>query len=152
MDTYPGGQGVVNVAVRKNVNKLLHTYLIKLLTPYWPKIDQALNVLEYDDDASLLHVRNAHGNIVERMPLVPLLIAKLKQKTYKGGLKGGSSTMSPCARWPQRGQLSLLLYCMFFFFLFRVQCTYNTQQTKKKIAMCTVIEFAILMHAFVLCC
>jgi hypothetical protein len=47
------------------------------------KIDKALNVLEYDDDASLLHVRNAHGDIVERMPLVPLLIAKLKQKTYK---------------------------------------------------------------------
>jgi hypothetical protein len=70
MDTYPGGQGVVNVAVRKNVNKLLYTYLIKLLTPHWPKIDKALNVLEYDDDASLLHVRNAHGDIVERMPMV----------------------------------------------------------------------------------
>ena len=41
-------------------------------------------MLEYDDDASLLHVRNAHGDIVERMPLVPLLIAKLKEKTYKG--------------------------------------------------------------------
>jgi hypothetical protein len=41
-------------------------------------------VLEYDDDASLLHVRKAHGDIVERMPLVPLLIAKLKEKTYKG--------------------------------------------------------------------
>ena len=84
MDTYPGGQGAVNVAVRKNVNKLLYTYLIKLLTPYWPKIDKALNVLEYNDDASPLHVRDAHGDIVERMPLVPLLIAKLKQKTYKG--------------------------------------------------------------------
>ena len=46
MDTYPGGQGVVNVAVRKNVNKLLYTYLIKLLTPHWPKIDKALNVLD----------------------------------------------------------------------------------------------------------
>jgi len=84
MDTYPGGQGVVNVAVRKNVNKLLYTYLIKLLTPHCPKIDKALNVLEYDDDASLLHVRNTHGDIVEWMTLVPLLIAKLKQKTYKG--------------------------------------------------------------------
>jgi len=37
MDTYPGGQGVVNVAVRKNVNKMLYTYFIKLLTPHWPK-------------------------------------------------------------------------------------------------------------------
>ena len=34
MDTYPGGQGTANVAVRKNVNDLLHTYVIKLLTPY----------------------------------------------------------------------------------------------------------------------
>ena len=84
MDTYPGGQGAANVAVRKNVNDLLHTYFIKLLTPYWPRIEKALNVLEYDDDASLLHVRNAHGDIVERMPLVPLLIANLKAKTYKG--------------------------------------------------------------------
>jgi hypothetical protein len=66
MDTYPGGQGVVNVAVRKNVNKLLYTYLIKLLTPHWPKIDKALNVLEYDDDASLLHVRNATQYSVAR--------------------------------------------------------------------------------------
>jgi hypothetical protein len=65
MDTYPGGQGAVNVAVRKNVNKLLYTYLIKLLTPYWPKIDKALNALEYNDDASPLHVRDAHGDIVE---------------------------------------------------------------------------------------
>ena len=32
MDTYPGGQGVVNVPVRKNVNKLLYTYFIKLLS------------------------------------------------------------------------------------------------------------------------
>jgi hypothetical protein len=28
MDTYPGGQGSVNVAVRKNVNNLVYTYLI----------------------------------------------------------------------------------------------------------------------------
>ena len=70
MDTYPGGQGAVNVAVRKNVNKLLYTYLIKLLTPHCPKIDKALNVLEYNDDASPLHVRDAHGDIVERMPMV----------------------------------------------------------------------------------
>ncbi len=34
MDTYPGGQSAVNVAMRKNVNRLLYTYLIKLLTPY----------------------------------------------------------------------------------------------------------------------
>jgi hypothetical protein len=84
MDTYPGGQGAANVAVCKNVNDLLHTYFIKLLTPYWPRIEKALNVLEYDDDTSLLHVRNALGNITERMPLVPLLITKLKEKTYKG--------------------------------------------------------------------
>jgi hypothetical protein len=84
LDAYTRGQGSANVAVRKNVNKLLHTYFIKLLTPYWPRIEKALNVLEYDDDASLLHVRNAHGDIMERMPLVPLLIAKLKEKTYKG--------------------------------------------------------------------
>jgi hypothetical protein len=83
MDTYPGGQGAANVAVRKNVNDLLHTYFIKLLTPYWPRIEKALNVLEYDDDASLLHVRNAHVAIMERMPLVPLLITKLEEKTYK---------------------------------------------------------------------
>ena len=37
MDTYPGGQGAVNVAVRKNVNKMMYTYFIKLLTPHWPK-------------------------------------------------------------------------------------------------------------------
>ena len=84
MDTYPGGQGAVNVALRKNVNKLLHTYLINLLTPYWSKINKALNVQEYHDDASPLHVRDAHGDIVERMPLVSLLIDKLKTKTYKG--------------------------------------------------------------------
>ena len=65
MDTYPGGQGAVNVALRKNVNKLLYTYLINLLTPYWPKIDKDLNVLEYNDDASPLDVRDAHGDIVE---------------------------------------------------------------------------------------
>ena len=34
MSTYPGGQGAVNVGVRKNMNDLLHTYIIKLLTPY----------------------------------------------------------------------------------------------------------------------
>jgi len=84
MDTYPGGQGAVNVALRKNINKLLYTYMINLLTPYWAKIDKALNVLEYNDDASPLHVRDAHGNIVERMPLVSLLIDKLKTKTFKG--------------------------------------------------------------------
>ena len=84
MDTYPGGQGAVNVAVRKNVNRLLYTYLIKLLTPYWPKIDKTLNVLEYNDDASPLHVRDAGGDIIERMPLVSLLIEKVKTKTYKG--------------------------------------------------------------------
>ena len=49
MDTYPGGQGAANMAVRKNVNDLLHTYFIKLLTPYWPRIEKTLNVLEYDD-------------------------------------------------------------------------------------------------------
>ena len=84
MSTYPGGQGAVNVGVRKNMNDLLHTYIIKLLTPYWASIEKALNVQEYDDDASPLHVRDAHGNIVERMPLVPLLIGMLKQKTFKG--------------------------------------------------------------------
>ena len=73
MSTYPGGQGPVNVAVRKNVNDLLHTYIIKLLTPYWASIEKALNVQEYDVDASPLHVRDAHGDIVERMPLVPHL-------------------------------------------------------------------------------
>jgi hypothetical protein len=72
------------VAVRKNVNDLMHTYIIKLLTPYWARIEKALNVLEYDDDASPLHVRNPHGDIMERMPLVPLLIKMLKEKTYKG--------------------------------------------------------------------
>jgi hypothetical protein len=46
MDTYPGGQGAANMAVRKNVNDLLHTYFIKLLTPYWPRIEKTLNVLE----------------------------------------------------------------------------------------------------------
>jgi len=84
MSTYPGGQGAVNVGVRKNVNDLLHTYIIKLLTPYWASIDKALNVQEYDDDASPRHVRDAHGDIVERMPLVALLIGMLKQKTFKG--------------------------------------------------------------------
>jgi len=84
MSTYPGGQGAVNVGVRKNMNDLLHTYIIKLLTPYWASIDKALNVQEYDDDDSLLHVRDAHGDIVERMPLVALLIGMLKQKTFKG--------------------------------------------------------------------
>ena len=84
MDTYPGGQGAVNVALRKNVNKLLYTYLINLLTPYWSKIDKALNVQEYHDDASPLHVRDADGEIIERMPLVSLLIEKIKQKTFKG--------------------------------------------------------------------
>ena len=84
MSTYPGGQGPVNVGVRKNMNDLLHTYIIKLLTPYWASIDKALNVQEYDDDDSLLHVRDAHGDIVERMPLVALLIGMLKQKTFKG--------------------------------------------------------------------
>ena len=84
MDTYPGGQGAVNVALRKNVNKLLYTYLINLLTPYWSKIDKALNVQEYHDDASPLHVRDADDDIIERMPLVSLLIDKIKQKTFKG--------------------------------------------------------------------
>ena len=84
MSTYPGGQGAVNVGVRKNMNDLLHTYIIKLLTPYWASIEKALNVQEYDDDASPLHVRDAHGDIVEQMPLVPLLIGMLKQKTFKG--------------------------------------------------------------------
>ena len=84
MSTYPGGQGAVNVGVRKNVNDLLHTYLIKLLTPYWASIDKALNLQEYDDDASPRHVRDVHGDIVERMPLVALLIEMLKQKTFKG--------------------------------------------------------------------
>jgi hypothetical protein len=83
MSTCPGGQGAVNVGLRKNMNDLLHTYIIKLLTPYWASIDKALNVHEYDDDASPLHVRDAHGDIVERMPLVPLLIGMLKQKTFK---------------------------------------------------------------------
>ena len=68
------------MAVRKNVNDLMHTYIIKLLTPYWARIEKALNVLEYDDDASPLHVRNPHGDIMERMPLVPLLIKMLKEK------------------------------------------------------------------------
>jgi hypothetical protein len=103
MDTYPGGQGAVNVAVRKNINKLLYTYMIKLLTPYCPKIDKSLNVLEYNDDASPLHVRDAHGDIVERMPLVPLLIAKLKQKTYKGtGPQQESGEPHPGFQRPQR--------------------------------------------------
>ena len=56
MSTYPGGQGAVNVGVRKNMNDLLHTYIIKLLTPYWASIEKALNVQEYDDNASPLHV------------------------------------------------------------------------------------------------
>jgi hypothetical protein len=68
MSTYPGGQGAVNVGVRKNMNDLLHTYIIKLLTPYWASIDKALNVQEYDDDDSLLHVRDAHCDIVDLMP------------------------------------------------------------------------------------
>ena len=84
MSTYPGGQGAVNVGVRKNMNDLLHTYIIKLLTPYWASIDKALNLQEYDDDASPRHVRDVHGDIVERMPLVALLIEMLKQKTFKG--------------------------------------------------------------------
>jgi hypothetical protein len=84
MSTYPGGQGAVNVGVRKNMNDLLHTYIIKILTPYWASIDKALNVQEYDDDDSLLHVRDAHDDIVERMPLVALLIGMIKQKTFKG--------------------------------------------------------------------
>jgi hypothetical protein len=66
------------------MNDLLHTYIIKFLTPYWASIEKTLNVQEYDDDASPLHVRDAHGDIVERMPLVPLLIGMLKQKTFKG--------------------------------------------------------------------
>ena len=56
MSTYPGGQGAVNVGVRKNMNDLLHTYIIKLLTPYWASIEKALNVQEYDDNASPLQV------------------------------------------------------------------------------------------------
>ena len=72
------------MALRKNVNKLLHTYLIKLLTPYWSKIDKALNVQEYHDDASPLHVRDADGEILERMPLASLLLEKIQQKTFKG--------------------------------------------------------------------
>jgi len=45
-----------NVGVRKNMNDLLHTYIIKLLTPYWASIEKALNVQEYDDNASPLQV------------------------------------------------------------------------------------------------
>jgi hypothetical protein len=52
MPTYLGGQGAVNVALRKTINDLVYTYLIKLLTPCWPRIEKALVLTDYDDDAS----------------------------------------------------------------------------------------------------
>jgi hypothetical protein len=52
MLTYLGGQGAVNVALRKTINDLVYTYLIKLLTPCWPRIEKALVLTDYDDDAS----------------------------------------------------------------------------------------------------
>jgi hypothetical protein len=84
MPTYLGGQGAVNVALRKTINDLVYTYLIKLLTPCWPRIEKALVLTDYDDDASPHHVLNVHGHITERMPMVARLISAIKKKTFKG--------------------------------------------------------------------
>jgi hypothetical protein len=70
MTTYISGQSVVNVALRKCINELMYIYIIKLLSPYWPRIDTAIDPNDYHDDASPHHVRNTLGNITERMPLV----------------------------------------------------------------------------------
>jgi hypothetical protein len=84
MPTYLGGQGAVNVGLRKTINDLVYTYLIKLLTPCWPRIEKALVLTDYDDDASPHHVLNVHGHITERMPMVTRLISAIKKKTFKG--------------------------------------------------------------------
>jgi hypothetical protein len=84
MPTYLGGQGAVNVTLRKTINDLVYTYLIKLLTPCWPRIEKALVLTDYDDDASPHHVLNVHGHITERMPMVARLISAIKKKTFKG--------------------------------------------------------------------
>ena len=96
--TYIAGNTAAAQARRRNLNRLIHTYLVDQFKKLWPDVANAVDLNEHDNNASPYHVRDAAGNIIERYPAVPLLQDKIQKHLYEGATIHNKSRGRVCDR------------------------------------------------------